>query len=100
MDKINCNNTIFIQLWEMNDVDDWGASMSDYKFGFTRAELAKKALHVEGSPAAEFRESFYVAPKEALENKVGYDGLPYTAINWDLVKEVPKDLWELLLPAA
>ena len=94
------SSTVFIQLWEMNDIEDWGASMSDMKFGFTKAELAKKTLHVEGSPAAVFSEQFFIAPREALLNKVGYDGLPYTTIDWDLVKEVPKDLWELLLPAA
>jgi len=94
-------NTIFIEEWDLTDFEDWGNSMCDYKFGFTKAELNKKSLHVEGSPAAEFSEHFYIAPKEALVNKVGYyNGLPYTTIDWNLTKEVPKDLWKLLLPAA
>ena len=94
------SNTVFIQSWDLTDLEDWGASMSDYRLGFTRAELMKKTLHVEGSPAAIFKERFYIAPQEAIENKVGYDGKPYVSVNWDLTKEVPKDLWKLLLPAA
>jgi len=94
------SNTVFIELWNLDDLEDWGASMSDYKFGFTKAELNKRHLHVEGSPAAEFSEHFYVAPREALVNKIGYDGLPYTTVDWDLTKEIPENLWKLLLPAA
>ena len=91
MEKINFNeNTIFIQDWFLFDPEDWGASMEDFKWGKTRTELAKKNLHVEGSPAAELQETFYVSNEPC-----GEYGYPPR----DSWVEIPKKLWEEKIPA-
>lgn len=80
--------TVFVERMDLNDPDDWGASMSSTRFGKNAKEIYSKSISVSGSPVAEVECHYFVTNE-------GFDqyGYPKNMV------EIPEELWKEKLPS-